>query len=162
LCQGACGRIPSCTDPTFSYKVDLEKCQKKCVEEVTGAGLLIQEIALQFYTGMRDDPKGCTYPRSGYKSHYWAQFLTSDPKAFESLKEPELMVECVEGSWKCYDGEKNDYLSSCFSGHYRYNAEIRAKKSACLKLKCPDSYYCWSGASISGTFWMDGIEIIHQ
>jgi len=158
LCEGACGRIPSCTNPSF--KVDLEKCQKKCVEEVTGAGLLIQEIALQFYTGMRDDPEGCRFPRDGNKSPYWAQFITTDPKAFEILKEPEVMSECVDELVECNPVDKNEMLFSCFRGHYRYNKEIRAKKSACFKLKCPDDYYCWSGASISGMFWQDGIELI--
>ncbi len=128
------------------------------MEEVTGKGLLIQEIALQFYTGMRDDPEGCRYPLGGIHSPYWDKFMYPDPKAFETLKEPAVMTECVEESWECNPVDKKELLSSCFRDHYRYNAEIRAKKSACFKLKCPDDYYCWSGASINGYFWQDGIE----
>jgi hypothetical protein len=88
--------------------------------------------------------------------------VNPDPKVFEDLKEPQIFTECIDSLWKCYDGDKNEYFPSCFRDQYRYNTEIRAKKSACLKLKCPDNYYCWSGASINGMFWQDGIELITQ
>lgn len=155
LCEGACNRIAACTGE-ITYTVDLPACTAQCVKEVTGEGSLIQEIAVQFYVGMKDSAEGCDYPRDGL-SPYWNSFY-SEPEQIKKLKEyNEIILPCVEMLWDCYYGEKDSYEPGCFRHYYRYNTERRQSIKECFAKPCPDRNYCTGEQSPKSQIWIDGI-----
>jgi hypothetical protein len=131
ICPKACATAKSCMQARLA---DVSACETQCAAEISGAGYLIPEIAVQFFEALHDhdaDPD-CTWTLFGA----W-RLDPLHPESFHlDLDEPALITECADSLHACYELPVPETQEACFLEYYRYNAVTRASIHDCWTEPC--------------------------
>ena len=155
LCKDACGVTLSC-----DLSADTGACEAQCVKEITGAGYLNTQIALEYFQLFVDigTDTNCNYSKGAFAWTYW----TKDAAKIDALPDQSVMQECRDSFLACYGptGTVDGYRETCFMGYYRYNTSLRAVVAACLAQECkPGNIWdCVTANQPTGEPWLAGVQ----
>ena len=148
LCASAC----ECTRVK-----DKPRCETHCQQELEGKGYLHQDMAIDFYHWLDEQPEKCNVDINSW-SLRWDPLSKGGMDRLRTLDE-EQFKPCFDWAPKANFTSKAAKWSYCFENYYVYNEPIRAKLRECYALpELKKSYDCIDNTAdcISDGKWLQG------
>lgn len=152
LCPAACATVKTCDS-----SLEQGACEAQCAKELAGTGYLIQEVAVEYFQLLHDNPSD---PQCYYTNFGPWRVNVLHPEAFTiHVNELAVLNECVDVEVPCVNLPRQTLESGCFLGFYRFTEQQRSKVRACFThtvsaATCSAMSDCFCNTTIPGSPWV--------